>query len=204
MGWLCHNDKLRHETPVQYVTREFSRDGRRHSTKVLDAAAVRGVIYAAIRNTDTESSRSHVFCGVFLFRNNAREGFGYKAMDEAMGPCEVDCPDRIMRLLSPVEDIPSPGYTADWRARVAAAKASRASAKAWLGKLSPGDTVCLPAAAHFAKAGFSADRFIVISIRKRTPIFVPAAHPWFRCRLHPTALATASVERSTTTAVAVD
>lgn len=118
MGWLYRNQKLRHETPVQYVMRAFSND----TARVLDAASVRGAIYAAIRNTDTSSGKSYVFCAVILFRNNDRDGFGYKAMDESAGPYAADCPDRIMRLLSPIEELPHPGYAAAWRARVAAAK----------------------------------------------------------------------------------
>jgi hypothetical protein len=195
MGWLFHNEKLRHETPVQYITREFTHaSGTQHAT-VLDAAAVRGAIYAAIRNTDTETGKSYVFAAVVLFKNNERDGFGYKGMDEAMGPCEVDCPDRIMRQLSPVEDIPNPGYAADWRARVAAARMARKHAAERLGKLSPGDRIRLPAPAHFRKSGITADSFVVIAMHKRTPIFTPVAHPTFRCRLHRATLALATVER---------
>jgi len=195
MGWLYQNDKLRHETPVQYFTREFSHENGTLHAKVLDAAAVRGTVYAAIRNTNTVTGESYVFCAVILFRNNERDGFGYKDMDEGCGPCEVDCPQRIMKLLSPVADLPSPGYAADWRARVAAARDARASAKARLGKLSRGDTIILPAPAHFPKIGIAAARFTVVELRRRTPIFVPEGHPAFRCRLHRATLATAAVER---------
>ncbi len=102
MGWLFHNEKLRHETPVQYITREFSHESETTRATVLTAAAVRGTIYAAIRNENKTTGRAYVFCAVILFKNSERSGFGYKDMDESCGPCEVDCPDRIMRLLSPV------------------------------------------------------------------------------------------------------
>ena len=195
MGWLVHDEKLSHETPVQYVTREFTHTSGRRQATVLDAAAVRGTIYAAIRNTDTETGKSYVFCAVILFKNNKRDGFGYKAMDECMGPCEVDCPDRIMRKLSPIEDIPDPSFAADWRARVAAAKAARKNAACRLGKLSPGDRIHLPTAAYFTKSGISADTFVVTAIEKRTPIFTPVAQPTFRCRLQRQTLALATIER---------
>ena len=103
MGWLFHNEKLRHETPVQYITREFSHESETAKATVLAAAAVRGTIYAAVRNEDKTTGKTYVFCAVILFKNSERSGFGYKDMDESCGPCEVDCPDRIMRLLSPVE-----------------------------------------------------------------------------------------------------
>jgi len=123
MGWLFHNEKLRHEAPVQYITREFSHESETAKATVLAAAAVRGTIYAAIRTENKTTGKTYVFCAVILFKNSERSGFGYKNMDESCGPCEVDCPDRILRLLSPVEEIPGPGYAADWRARVATRKA---------------------------------------------------------------------------------
>ena len=121
MGWLFHNDKLRHQTPAEYITKHFTHDDETASATVLATATIRNTVYAAIRNTDKKTGASYIFCAVVLFRNNDRDGFGYKATDEGMGPCEVDCPDRIMRLLSPIAEIPDPGHAEDWRARVAAA-----------------------------------------------------------------------------------
>jgi hypothetical protein len=132
MGWLFQNDKLRHQTPVEYITREFTYESATTSATVISAAAVGGTIYAAVRNHDKTTGKSYVFCAVVLFKNNERDGFGHKDMTEAMGPCEVACPDRIMRLLSPITDIPNPGYTADWRASVAATKARKAETRATL------------------------------------------------------------------------
>src|SRR5271157_5610636 len=124
MGWLFHNDKLRHQTPAQYIIEHFSHESETARTTVLAAAAVRSTIYAAIRNEDKTSGRSYVFCAVIPFRNSEKSGFGYKEQDESQGPVQCLCPDRIMQLLSPVEDIPRPGYTAKWRAQVAAIKAA--------------------------------------------------------------------------------
>ena len=82
MGWLFHNEKLRHQTPVAYITKHFSFDGETAKATRLAAAAVRGTIYAAIRNEDKTTGKAYVFCGVFLFKNNNRDGFGYKDMCE--------------------------------------------------------------------------------------------------------------------------
>jgi hypothetical protein len=118
MGWLFHNDMLQSQTPAEYIAEQYSRETDVYRVNVLATATVGGTIYAAIRNEIKGACAAYVFCGVFLFKNNKKDGFGYKSIDEAMGPCEVDCPDRIMRLLSPVEDIPDPGYAAEWRANV--------------------------------------------------------------------------------------
>ena len=196
MGWLFQNAKLRHETPVAYITREFTHESETASATVLAAAAVRGTIYAAIRNHDKQTGTSYVFCAVILFKNNERDGFGYKDMCESMGPCEVACPDRIMRLLSPIADIPNPGYSADWRARVAAAKAATAATRASLARLAIGHTVKLAHPAYFRSQGIETDRFTVIRFRKRTPIFVAVDYPDLICRLRKSSLTGAVVTRT--------
>ncbi len=52
MGWLYRDRPLRQEKPVDFFRREltFTRDGV--SSTVLDAAAVGGTVYAAVRNVN--------------------------------------------------------------------------------------------------------------------------------------------------------
>ena len=66
MGWLFQNDKLRHQTPVEYITREFTHDNGTTAATVISAAAVGSTIYAAIRNHDKTTGKSYVFCAVNL------------------------------------------------------------------------------------------------------------------------------------------
>ena len=109
MGWLYQHHMLEHQTPAQYVEQHFTYETDGCKQTVLAAATVGGTVYAAVRHEIKGTGQSYVFCAVILFKNNRKDGFGYKDMDESAGPCEVDCPDRIMRLLSPIEKIPSPG-----------------------------------------------------------------------------------------------
>ena len=160
---------------------------------MLDAASVRGTVYAAVRNQNLADSTDYVFCAAILFENNERDGFGYKDMCESMGPCEVDCPDRIMRLLSPVEQIPNPGYSADWRQRVAAAKEQRNATTRMTAQLKPGVVIKLTEEATFGKTGVSGTEFRLRAFRKRTPIFEPVGAPGFLCRLRRQTLATATI-----------
>ena len=192
MGWLFHNEKLRHQTPVAYITKHFSFDGETAKATVLAAAAVRGTIYAAIRNEDKTTGKAYVFCGVFLFKNNNRDGFGYKDMCESMGPCAVDCPDRIMRLLSPVADIPNPGYTADWRERVAAWKQRAAERRTRRKNLRAGAVLTLKHPVTFP-GGIVSSAFRMVFRRRRTPVFEPVGCPGFWCRLSAATLETATV-----------
>ena len=170
---------------------------------MLAAAAVGGTVYAAIRNRNEAEGTDYVFCAVILFKNSKRDGFGYKDMCESMGPYEVDCPDPIMRLLSPVEQIPSPGYSADWRLRVAAAKDRRRATKRMTAQLKPGVTIRLAHEMTFAKSGVVATDFQLRYFRKRTPVFEPVGVPGFFCRLHRQTLATATIVPPPTAEAAV-
>jgi hypothetical protein len=195
MGWLVQNDMLRHITPVDYFIKHFSNENETRRSTVIAAAAVRGTVYAAVRHEMKTTGKTYVFRAVIPFKNNARQGFGYNAMHEAMGPCEVDCPDRIMRLLSPVEDIPDPSFTADWRASVAAQKTRQRATRKQSAALAAGDVIRLRHAVSFRRLGITTDSFLFIGLHKRTPIFEPTAHPGLRCRLTATLLADATVER---------
>jgi len=79
--------------------------------KVLDIAIVdRTTAYIAF-----ETPKGGVAAAVFLlgYAVKARYDFGYKDMDETMGPVESDCPERILKLLT-AEPI---GYAKEWRER---------------------------------------------------------------------------------------
>lgn len=195
MGWLFQRDRLRHQTPAEYFMQHFTHDSEAASATVIATATTRGVVYAAIRNLNKQTGVSYVFCAVVLFKNSDKDGFGYKDMDEGMGPCEADCPDRIMRLLSPVENIPNPGYAADWRFRVATRKANRAKTRSLLTRLRVGDKVKLAHPAHFSKSGISTDEFQLIRFDRRVPIFAAVAHPLLICRLRRDALTGATISR---------
>lgn len=84
------------------------------NTRPLDLAIVhRLTLYAAVENTVT----GDVFAMVYLLRYQpgAEDGcdFGYKDIEESMGPVEADCPERILKLLTPTEY----PYAQEWRER---------------------------------------------------------------------------------------
>lgn len=114
---------------------------------VKDATTVYGKrYYAAVKKAGVTS----LFVALIdSYRRDGTTWFGYKDMDEGMGPVDADCPPSLIAVLSPVEDIYGPvtdaenaaKFATDYRARclanAAAKKASTASAKT----LKPGDKV---------------------------------------------------------------
>lgn len=82
------------------------------SCRVLKSSMVGPTWYGACERT-RPNQKPYVFAGVCLTRLDSKEGynFGYKDMDESMGPCQCECPVSILDLLSPTDD----EYTIEWR-----------------------------------------------------------------------------------------
>lgn len=80
--------------------------------RVLKSAMVGRTWYGACERT-RPGKKPYVFAGVCLTSVDGREycNFGYKDMDESMGPCERDCPVSILNLLSPRDD----EWALEWR-----------------------------------------------------------------------------------------
>jgi len=109
MGWTSFSMTL----PVKVWFNDLWGD----QYEVLDSALVsRSNLYGAIRNKMT----GEVFCAVFLIRwSRGHYNFSYKDMTEFSGPNVIDCPKRIMKLLSPLNDKNDPNVWArNWRAKV--------------------------------------------------------------------------------------
>lgn len=71
---------------------------------VLKSAMVGSTYYAAVEKKKTDGTRE-VFAAIFLTCGKGSDGtiWGYKDMDETMGPCQYDCPASILALLTPTE-----------------------------------------------------------------------------------------------------
>ncbi len=92
-----------------------------HSYRVLDSALVRrSVFYAAVEQTHKTTGERKVWAAVILVKfvhgagwHGFNHNFGWKDMDESVGPCESDCPEKILKLLTPTEY----EHANDWRRR---------------------------------------------------------------------------------------
>lgn len=187
MGWLVSDRPLTHETPAAYFTRSYTGDTDEAQSEVLAALQVGRTVYMAVRHTHKtgeHAGQSYVYAAVILVFNNAKDGFGRKSMTECSGPCEVDCPARIMALLSPVEAIPDPGYAAEWRARVASAVAERRAVATAARRFQPGQRLSLPEPLSFKHGQVIAIEYEVMPTPagRRGPLFRPVGQD-FLCRL---------------------
>lgn len=128
MGWLYMQSFDGHSGPRQYLDAQFTYSSNGVVSRVLRSSLRGGkVYYAAIEMTRPGKPRE-VFALVCLVDHNPRdpEGyvFGYKDMDEGMGPVESDCPVDILDMLTPT-DRP---YAIAWRERCRVNAARRRAA----------------------------------------------------------------------------
>jgi hypothetical protein len=117
MGWLYMRSLGSHAGPRQYLDAQFTFDRPEARCRVLRSALLRlRTYYAAVERVLADGNRSvsAVVCLV-RYNPNDRDGyvFGYKDMDEGMGPFESECPVAILDLLTPTER----PHALAWRAR---------------------------------------------------------------------------------------
>lgn len=81
--------------------------------KVLDSAVVNlRTAYIAYEMGDAQGKREVIAVVCALdYAPNDPYNFGYKDMDETMGPYRYDCPERILKLLTPTEH----EWAKEWR-----------------------------------------------------------------------------------------
>lgn len=77
------------------------------------------------------------FIALFLMQSGGRDGWGYKDLEESMGPCEVDCPLRFLDMVPPPDPAIHP-YAAGWRENVRAFHAGKLERKRITKDIQPG------------------------------------------------------------------
>ena len=122
MGWLfmTRDGMGGHATAKAYLdaqlTYEREVEGAMQGLTVLASSCLRNQVYYAAVKPHGQADNA-VFAVVCLFKWNPRdkEGmvFGYKDLTEHAGPCEAECPERILALLGPIAH----EYAIDWRRR---------------------------------------------------------------------------------------
>lgn len=89
-------------------------DDNPHRYTVLDTAFVNlHEFYAAVEMIHKETGVRRVWAAIIkvTFNRGADYEFCYKDMDESMGPYYTNCPERILKLLTPTEH----EYAQTWR-----------------------------------------------------------------------------------------
>lgn len=152
MGWLISYNKLRHgETVDDRMRKEMSwstsdeKSGSKH--EIVASATVGSTWYAAVKNTSPDSA-SYTFTLICLTsKGKSGKGFGYKDMDETVGPCEINCPKRILDLLTPTDN----EYANKWRDACHEKRATSAKQRAEGSKIVPGMAIKTAEPLHYSE-----------------------------------------------------
>lgn len=127
MGWLYLQSLRGYAGPRAYLDAQFTYSRPEQRGRVMRSALVAMRTYYAALEIVRANGEREVTALVCLVRYNPRdrEGyvFGYKDMDESMGPYEAECPPAILDLLTPTDR----AYAVEWRARCRANAARRAT-----------------------------------------------------------------------------
>ena len=106
MGWTSDADWDSKEKVIDHITEEY------HTFKTLRHCVRGDVLWALHRSTRT-NGETWRFIGCYLLGVSSGV-WGYKDMDETMGPYYYTCPKSYIRDASP----PINQVAADWRERV--------------------------------------------------------------------------------------
>lgn len=114
MGWYFLDECRTRAQLVETIKREEVRDSM---MEILADRVVGSNLWVVIKRGEGEGERRFVAC---FMLDKARDpgGWGYKPLDESMGPTEVNCPLAFLDLASPASDIGA--YAPAWRERVRA------------------------------------------------------------------------------------
>lgn len=116
MGWTYYNAEHYKNGKIDRKAEldekfTWSENGR---TVTVVKSAMRGSIYyAAVRSQNETNGTDETFAVVCLTHTDSKSywNFGYKDMDETMGPGEHDCPKGILDLLTPTDS----EWANEWR-----------------------------------------------------------------------------------------
>lgn len=106
MGWITTHR-------AKGITNDewFSREALGERYEVVVSSTIKGVYYAAVRTIDT----GEVWAYVALTQRAPRSyhNFGWKSMEETMGPCEAHAPAKVLDALTETDN----EHALEWRAR---------------------------------------------------------------------------------------
>jgi len=109
MGWLFTQGQTRRQL-IENLTREWETEDRKGRTFKRYCSGNTLFTVAEVVNKHTGEITRYI--GVYLMQREQNYGWGYKDMDESMGPYQHGCP------LSFFDLVPDPGgYATDWRKR---------------------------------------------------------------------------------------
>lgn len=115
MGWY-YEHKPQGLSTSDYLKKELSWESNTAVSRVLEIRVKQlRVAYAAVETIIKDTGERKVWAFIALIQHCPKSywNFGYKLMDETVGPVEAKCPASVLDRLTPT----SSGYALEWRER---------------------------------------------------------------------------------------
>jgi hypothetical protein len=178
MGWTFLRTASR--SRIDIVRKEVEYETESITQRVIDHSEAGSTVYMLVERKPKpgvawEPHHTYVndpdgtirWIAVFLTKlsSGSDYNFGYKDLDETMGPIECDCPKRIIAAASPLRD-ETQGYAGEWRRRCLENVEKKSAAKAKRNALSDGAKIKLNRPVRFTD-GYVGDTFTARTINRR-------------------------------------
>lgn len=173
MGWVTYH-RPKGESDRTHFERELLADT---DYEIVECSTVDRVFYAAVRTKTTGAVWALV---VLLQRTRGHHNFGYKDLEESMGPAEANAPAKVLDALTPTDN----KYALEWRQRCRNNLVKRADARKRQQAVTVGVVIQTAVPLHFAN-GLDASRFECVYRSGRTMQWhaITDDGTRFRCRL---------------------
>jgi hypothetical protein len=137
MGWFYSSDCRSKNSLVDSLIRDANFRSSDGECRTLKHRIVGNHLWMALEQTPAGKDTSRF---VVLYLLHQSDGcWGYKSMDEAMGPYYYDCPQSVIDACGPTSN----NYAQAWRDKVIAHRRHNADRKALVATLKRGDVVSL-------------------------------------------------------------
>lgn len=166
MGWLEYDISV---SPKENMDKIFTVKGEDYEQTVLASCTKGNVYYAAVHQKTKEIDRVLAVVCLYYYSPKRKKGFnfGYKGMDETMGPCKYNYPERYLNMLTePINE-----YSRQWREEVR----RRIDLRKRLNKLKAGDKIQFESPVETTSGAKVGDTII---IEKRKKYFVHGFYRW--------------------------
>lgn len=172
MGWT--QTSKTHNTIKEFFEQQVNYENEEFKQTILDAAQVGFTeAYAAVERIIKSSGERTVFALAYMIQyTKGYYDFGYKDMSEHMGPGICRCPERILKLLTPLPEPSGKDDSTEWArqwrencwARINEAKERRKQRRKNGPRFKEGDTVIFRRPLRFSD-GSSRDKLKVLSTK---------------------------------------
>lgn len=107
MGWTTTNKDKTISAKEYIEKRLLVWTSEQYTHRILDGGVVKfHTYYGAVEKVEKATGEREVFAVVILLSYHQKQyhNFGYKDMCESMGPVQAECPERILKLLTPTDN----------------------------------------------------------------------------------------------------